>query len=73
MQALDVWTHVNGDVATTEEEADAAHDVIVERLRRIGNQDAARAFADVDAVAEVWVRRHWIPPEADGWHRRAPQ
>lgn len=65
-----LWAQVDV-LASTEPVAVEAQQAIVARLERMGRAAAAREFAALDAVDEVYVPRVWIPPEANPW--RFPQ
>jgi hypothetical protein len=67
LQALLLWANVNIDVGSTEAEVEAARDVIVERLRRLGAAPLAEQWAELDPVDEVYVRRAWVPPDVHAW------
>lgn len=57
---------------STEDVAIEAELSIAERLRRLGADEAARAFAGTDPVDEVYPRRDWVPESVHVWRRRTP-
>jgi len=65
--ALDVWRSINPH---THDEwlCYEAQEIIVKRLKKLGKSRAAKGFAALEAVDELWVRRRWVPRELHVWH-----
>lgn len=66
LDALQRWTDINPH-GHTEFMARLAQSVIVDRLTRLGMKDQARAFKDISAIDEIWVRRQWVPKVVHTW------
>ena len=66
LQLLLLWGQLDVN-ASTEPVVVEAQQAIVARLERLGRAAAAREFAALDPVDEVYVPRVWIPPEANPW------
>ena len=60
---LRAWASTNQHFNPGEPLAGRSQRMIVDRLRALGHDAAAEAFAELDAVEEIWERRLWVAPE----------
>jgi hypothetical protein len=71
--AISVWAGLCRGDDSSESLAGPVRDLIVERLRRLGRDEAARAFAIDEPVTELVIPRAYTAPEIWDWKGRRSQ